>query len=170
MVHRRVIDGEEIVLGNQGALWRGALTFFDHGTKSVWSQPLGIAISGPLKGTELELLPATLTTWRDWSTNHPSSLALDAPAQSGSLDADTTLVVVRLGDQTVGYPLTDIIGAGAINDTVGGHEIAVVAQGHGQSAWAVYSRRTGNATPKLELVGSHLVDPETGTEWETVNG
>ncbi|MCP4249333.1 MAG: DUF3179 domain-containing protein, partial [bacterium] len=81
----------------------------------------------------------------------------------------TTLVVVRLGDQTVGYPLTDIIEAGAINDTVGGHEIAVVAQGHGQSAWAVYSRRIGNATPKLELVGSHLVDPETGTEWDTVN-
>ena len=66
MVHRREVDGEPIVLGNHGALFGNAMTWYDHETGSVWSQPTGEAILGPLTGTKLELLPSTLTTWGDW--------------------------------------------------------------------------------------------------------
>ncbi|MCP3973052.1 MAG: DUF3179 domain-containing protein [bacterium] len=170
MVHRREIAGDEIVLGNQGALWRGALTFFDHGTKSVWSQPLGLAIRGPLRGSELEQLPASLMTWSDWIAIHPLSLALDAPAQPGGLDMDELLIVVRLGDETAAYALSDIGKAGVINATLGGHNIAVVSQGGDRPAWAVYSRQTGNGAVTLDLVGTHLVDVETGAQWNAVGG
>ena len=100
MVHRRSIDGTPIVLGNQGALWGNAMTWWDHETGSVWSQPLGEAILGPLTGTRLELLSSTLTTWDDWRAQHPSTLALDAPGGQSRFDAETldTVAVVEHGD------------------------------------------------------------------------
>lgn len=49
MVHRRELDGAEIVFGNQGALYKDAMTWWDHDTGSVWSQPTGEAILGPRK-------------------------------------------------------------------------------------------------------------------------
>lgn len=62
-VHRRELDGEPVLFGNQGALWSNAMTWWDHQTGSIWSQPLGEAIAGPYKGRRLDLLPSTLTTW-----------------------------------------------------------------------------------------------------------
>ena len=52
-----------------------AMTWFDHETNSIWSQPWGIAISGPLKGTRLDMLPFSLTLWASWQTEHPDTLA-----------------------------------------------------------------------------------------------
>jgi hypothetical protein len=40
MVHRRELNGTVLVLGNQGALWGNAMTWWDHGTGSIWSQPI----------------------------------------------------------------------------------------------------------------------------------
>ena len=77
MVHRREIDGEELVFGNQGALWGNAMTWWDHGTGSIWSQPIAEAILGPRKGDRLELFPSTLTRWGPWREAHPETLALD---------------------------------------------------------------------------------------------
>ena len=37
-----------------------AMTWFDHETNSIWSQPWGMAISGPLKGTRLDVFPFSL--------------------------------------------------------------------------------------------------------------
>lgn len=89
MVHRRAVDGEVLVFGNQGHLWRNAMTWYDHDTGSVWSQPLGEAIMGPLTGERLELLPSTLTTWASWRSDHPDSLALDAPGAASGFDLET---------------------------------------------------------------------------------
>ena len=50
MVHRRDLNGEVLMLGNQGALLGNAMTWWDHDTGSVWSQPLGEAVMGPRTG------------------------------------------------------------------------------------------------------------------------
>lgn len=71
MVHRREVDGEVLVFGNQGALWGNAMTWWDHGTGSVWSQPLGEAIVGPMKGDRLELMASQLSSWSTWKQEHP---------------------------------------------------------------------------------------------------
>ena len=76
MVHRRDLNGEKPVFGNQGALWGNAMTWWDHGTGSVWSQPLGEAILGPRKGDRLELFPSSMTTWGAWRDAHPDTLVL----------------------------------------------------------------------------------------------
>ena len=41
LVHRREVNGETLTFGVQGALFMNAMTWWDHTTGSIWSQPLG---------------------------------------------------------------------------------------------------------------------------------
>ncbi len=49
---------------------------YDVQTGSLWSQLLQQAITGPLAGTQLEILPVEHTTWKDWVQRHPQTLVL----------------------------------------------------------------------------------------------
>ena len=81
---RRHNDGAPAsAFGNQGALYLGAMTWYDHDTGSVWSQPLGSAIAGPLAGATLRLLPASLAEWGRWRAAYPDTLVL-TPADDGA--------------------------------------------------------------------------------------
>ena len=53
------------------------LVMYDRQTDSLWSQLIGEAVDGPLKGTKLEFVPSWQTTWSDWKTQYPDTLALD---------------------------------------------------------------------------------------------
>jgi len=50
--------------------------FKDRETGSLWQQTLSTAISGPLKGTRLEVYPFLLTRWGEWRKQHPDTLVL----------------------------------------------------------------------------------------------
>lgn len=65
-----------LIFGVSGLLYNSDVLLFDRNTESLWSQILGEAVTGPLKGTELPQLPATHTTWEDWRSRHPDTLAL----------------------------------------------------------------------------------------------
>jgi len=75
-VHDRRIDGETQVFGNAGTLYMNAMTWYDHMTQSIWSQPWGRAIEGSLEGVQLNVLPSQVTTWENWKAEHPDTLAL----------------------------------------------------------------------------------------------
>lgn len=136
-VHLRELDGDPVLFGNQGALWRNAMTWWDHQTGSIWSQPLGRAIAGPHEGRTLQLLPSTLTTWAGWSTAYPNSTVLRGPIlPSGPNDLDTS-VVVDLNGETVAYPLPLLRELGIIDDEVGGVPIVIVMDEAG--LWSVIS-------------------------------
>lgn len=167
-VHRRAIDGDEVVFGNQGALWGNAMTWFDHDTGSIWSQPLGMAIAGPHEGTRLELMPSTLTTWQEWQEAHPDTLILDGPSYWPGTTLEDLAVVVEIGDDSVAYPMTAITEAGVINDEVGGIPIAVI--GSQPRQWALFERRAGGDVLILEPTESGLVDSETGSTWNPTTG
>ena len=62
------------MFGNAGSLYKNGMTWWDHETKSIWSQPVGRAIEGELTGLELFLLPSELTTWANWLEKHPDTL------------------------------------------------------------------------------------------------
>ncbi len=157
MVHRREINGQEIVLGNQGDLWDDALTLYDHETGSIWSQPLGEAILGPLKGETMELLPSQLTTWRAWKNEHLESFALDAPTGTSDVDIDELVIVVELGDVAAAFPIPEIRAAGVINTEVDGVAIAVAVDPDTNS-WAAFFRQANNRTVRLELVENEAGD------------
>lgn len=62
--------------GISGLLYNSDVLLYDRTTESLWSQMMGEAISGPLKGTRLASLPITHTSWADWRRRHPTSLVL----------------------------------------------------------------------------------------------
>ncbi len=170
MVHRREVNGTEIVLGNQGALWGNAMTWWDHDTGSVWSQPLGEAILGPRTGQTLELLPSQMTSWGAWREAHPDTLALDAPAGNAGLGLEHTVIVVELAGDAAAYPIDDLRERGLANDIVGGVPIAVVIDPGNEDRWAVFSRRLDDRVVELEVRFDQVVDKETQTVWDPVRG
>ena len=170
MVHRRELAGETLILGNQGALWGNAMTWWDHDTGSVWSQPLGEAIAGPRKGATLEQLPVTFTTWGAWLEAHPETVAFDAPARNSGFDLAELSIVVEFGEAAVAYPVHELWERGVINDVVAGLEIAVVSDPTDPERWAVFSRRLDEEVVELSVLGDTIVDVRTGTEWDPVRG
>jgi len=170
MVHRREIDGEELVFGVHGALFGNAMTWWDHETGSVWSQPLGEAILGPRRGDTVELMTSEFTTWGAWRAEHPDTLALDAPGGPSSFDLGDFLLVVDFGAEARGYPVRDLRDAGVVNDVVAGVEIAVAIDPAEPDRWKVYSRRIGDAIVELTVEGDVLWDAATGTAFDPARG
>lgn len=171
MVHRRIIDGQEVVFGVQGALWGNAMTFWDHDTGSIWSQPISEAIAGPRKGQKLELLPVSFTTWAAWQESHPTTLALNVPAGISGFDLVDMAVVLELAGEAVAYRYTDLLGAGVVNDVVAGLEVAVVVDPTDPSRWETFARRQADGSVlSLSIADGRLVDAETGTVWDPVRG
>ncbi len=170
MVHRRELDGTTLVFGNQGALWGNAMTWWDHDTGSIWSQPLGRAILGPRRGARLELLSSTLTTWEAWSASHPDSLALDVHGWATGFDLDQMAIVVDLGAESAAYDVPALRAVGVVNDVVAGVEVAVVIDPEDEERWAVFSRRLDDGVVELDLTNEGLVDPSSGTVFDPFLG
>jgi len=165
MVHRREINAEAVVFGNQGALWGNAMTWWDHDTGSVWSQSLGEAILGPLAGEKLELLTSAVSSWAD----HPSTLALDAPGSQYGYSLDPMAIVVELGGDSVAYPIEDLKVFPVVNSEVSGVSIAVVLR-PGSDSWAVFSRELYGRVVQLEWVGDGLGIVEAQGRYDPVRG
>ncbi len=73
-------DAHEEVLefGVSGALYNSNVLMYDRQYKGLWSQ-LGLkAVSGPLVGTALELLPVKIIPWSQFQSEHPSGKVLNA--------------------------------------------------------------------------------------------
>jgi hypothetical protein len=172
MVHSREVDGDELTFGNEGALFGNAMTWWDHDTGSVWSQPLGAPILGPRADTDmaLELLPSQLTTWASWVDTYPTTLALDAAGGPTGFDLADMALVVDLGDASAAFPVPAVREKGVINDRVGREPVALVVDPADPQRWQVYSRRVGDGDVELALDNGHLRDPASGTRWDLRTG
>lgn len=170
MVHRRSIAGEEVVFGVHGALLGNAMTFWDHDTGSVWSQPTGEAVAGPRKGQRLELLPVSFTTWSAWRESHPDTLVLDARAGVTGFSLERLAVVLALDGDAFAVPHVDLVEVGVVNHVVGGLEVAFVADPTDSDRWETFARRLDEQVVTLAISGEKLVDLETGSEWDPVRG
>ncbi|MDH3682610.1 MAG: DUF3179 domain-containing protein, partial [Acidimicrobiia bacterium] len=123
---------------------------------SVWSQPIGEAILGPLTGERLELLPSALSTWADWKQSHPDTLALDVESGQDGFDLEVMAIVVELGPDSVAYPIPELRKTLVANHEVNGVPVAVVLE-PGSDNWTVFSRRLdGEEVIELELTGGEL--------------
>jgi len=170
MVHRRELNGEVLVFGNQGALWGNAMTWWDHGTGSIWSQPFGEAIAGPLKGERLEPLPVSLGDWSTWLQTHPDTLALDAPAGNGRFQLEDMAIALELGQDAAAWFVPALQEAGVVNDVVNGLEVAAVSDPTNPDRWAVFSRVLDDTTVELTVRDGQLIDIVTGTVFDPIRG
>lgn len=62
-----------------GMLWNRSLVMVDKETRSLWSHLLGEAMDGKLKGSRLEIIPATMVTWQAWRREHPKTTVVNLP-------------------------------------------------------------------------------------------
>ena len=169
MVHRRQIDDRELVLGNHGALWGNAMTWWDTETGSVWSQPVGEAILGPLTGERLELLPSALSTWADWKDSHPDTLALDVESGTDGFDLESMAIVVELGPESVAFPIPELRQVEVVNHVVNDVPVAVVLEPDSDN-WVVFSRQLDEEVIELELVDGVLGEVGGDRTFDRVRG
>jgi len=72
----REFNGQITEFGVSGVLYNSDLVFYDRATETLWDQVIAKGIVGPLTGTELELIPITMTRWGKWRDAHPDTLVL----------------------------------------------------------------------------------------------
>lgn len=170
MVHDRRIDGETQVFGNAGSLFMNAMTWFDHKTETIWSQPWGRGIRGELKGVELFLLPSQLTTWAEWKATHPETLAMtnDVARVRFTPGFDPDFVIgLALVETAKAYYFEDVAAVTAVNDTMGEFPVLVWARG---SSFHAYLRQVDDQILTFRPEGEGLVDVETGSVWDVTRG
>jgi hypothetical protein len=188
-----MIDGEEYSFGVSGKLIMNVLVMCDRQTDSLWSQLLGEAVDGPLTGTKLEFVPSWQTTWSDWKTRHPDTIALDKgfagrndpytgyynSSSSGVLGQsrfDDRLYVkefvigVEQNGDSVAYPYGLLNDIPVVNDIVGETPVLVVFNPDTGSGWVFERRLNGQILTFSQTDGLGLIDAETGTIWDGLTG
>ncbi len=137
-----------------------AMTWWDHETMSIWSQPWGAAIEGDLLGTQLTLVPFELVPWNVWLERHPETLVLvderGALSFLGQIPHDKFVIGVSFGEDAKGFYFRSTANAGVVNDQIGGFPVAVFADGDTRGIDVFLRRAQGE---KAELAG--VADPLT---------
>jgi hypothetical protein len=94
VVYERTVatdDGEAhtLTFGVSGKLADDDLVMYDRETESEWKQSRGVAIDGPLSGTELTVVPAAMTTVGRFREANPDGEVLAPPGgESEAASAD----------------------------------------------------------------------------------
>ena len=172
-MHDRRVDGKVEVFGNQGALFMNAMTWWDHATSSVWSQPWGLAIDGPLTGTRLKQLPVTLALFEDWVGEHPDTLVLDVPAwrkqRTGLGISEAFVVGIALGGDARSFPFPILKEEIVVNDAVGTTPVVLHTDPDSRVVQA-YVRVHEDQVLTFVPDGERMRDLETGSIWDPANG
>jgi hypothetical protein len=195
IVYSREIGAQEYTFGVSGRLLRNVLVMYDRQTESLWSQLLGEAVWGDLKGTQLEFFPSWLTTWEEWKSRYPGTLALvkgykveydpyylyyetERAGAFGEGHRDPRVgtkqfvVGVALGDEAVAYPWGELSLEPVVNDVVGGTPVLVVF-GENTATGVVFDRGLEGQLLTFSMSDPEtltLTDAQTGSTWEGLTG
>lgn len=149
------------------------MTWWDHETGSIWTQPWGRALEGELKGTQLQLLPFSLEPWESWREAYPDTLVLDIRDRSyGQQTASDNFVAgVAFGqDIARGYPYAIIARQMVTNDTLNGIPLVIHVNPETRSIH-IFVRQLSDGT-ELTFMGGpeQMFDLETDSTWDPVRG
>ena len=76
MAFSSTVNGRQLEFGVSGLLYNSDVLLYDRQSMSLWSQIKKTAVTGRMKGTELDAIPLSHTTWRDWQARHPTTQVL----------------------------------------------------------------------------------------------
>ena len=169
------------------------LVMYDRQTDTLWSQLIGEAVEGPLKGTKLEYVSSWQTTWSDWKSQYPNTLALDKSfggrqdpytsyynsSSSGVIGQSTVddrlyvkeyVIGVENEGAAVAYPFGILNENPVVNDNIGDQPILVVFNANSGTG-VVFERQLDGQTLTFSPDGGlTLVDAQTGTRWDGLTG
>jgi hypothetical protein len=172
-VHDRRLEGRVLSFANQGALYQNAMVWYDRETGSLWSQPWGKAIHGPLQGAVLRQIPAEIVPWGSWKAAHPQTLAMVTSyslAQRGLQVFDADFVIgVAIGGDAKAYPYALLAEEQVVNDWLGDFPLLILTDPESRTS-RVFLRRIDEQVLEFERRGDRLVDLQTGTRWDRDRG
>ncbi len=70
------MNGRTYKFGVSGLLYNSDVLMYDRETTSLWSQLMSQAVTGPMKGTRLQQLPLSHTSWKEWAERYPETRVL----------------------------------------------------------------------------------------------
>ncbi len=147
-------------------LWNRSLVMIDRETESLWSQLLGTAQRGPLKGTELEILPAIMTDWKTWRELHPDTTAVILSRTSKNYrrqfyrNPARFVVGIAASGHARAWPLDQLLKTPVVNDSLDGTPLVVAFDGASRTAF-LYTRRLECHELHLKERGKTMVDRES---------
>ncbi|AHE98072.1 DUF3179 domain-containing protein [Thioalkalivibrio paradoxus] len=161
-------DGSRRTFGVSGLLYNSDVLLYDRETESLWSQIAARAITGPLRGETLEMVPLANTTWEAWHAEHPDTRVLSRDTDyARNYDHDpyaayaedealmfpvrfrmqamhpkTPVLGVRIGDHARAYPFAEFpeTGRHRVEDTLGGEVITLDVDADAQTGRVFDSR------------------------------
>ncbi len=194
-MYAREIDGETYTFGVSGKLLRNVLVMYDRETNSEWSQLIGEALTGPLTGTKLDLVPSSRMTWKEWRDRYPNTLALQKPKYTGfdsydryyrsneagligetirddRLQIKQLVVGINVADVAIAYPYSELEGAPVVNDEVAERKLLVTFNAETESI-GVFDRELDGQIltfSELESDSEKMRDQETESTWNRLTG
>jgi len=147
-----------------------AMTWYDHETQSIWSQPWGRALEGTYKGVELFLLPSQITTWSSWKAEYPHTLAMTSDLERvvarQQFDSDFVIGLV-LDDTAKAFYYQDVARKTVVNDFLGELPVLIWAADNNYHAFV---RQVEDQMLSFEDRNGELIDTETGSTWDLSRG
>jgi hypothetical protein len=207
LVFDRVVNGRELSFGTTGMLRLSDLVMYDRQTQSWWQQFTGEGIVGAYAGTTLRQLRSQIVPFSSLADAFPDTEILARPAGSSrpygrnpyrGYDSvrsspfafrDETdprmrpmdrVLGLRIGADTLVYPLSKLRNRPVVNDSVAGEPIVVLATAQMHSpldrqqiadsrqipAAAAFHRSAADLVLDFEWRDGRVVDSQTGTEWD----
>jgi hypothetical protein len=165
IAYRARAGDETLTFGVSGLLYNSDMLLYDRKTRSLWSQIMRQAVSGPMKGAKLEAIPIDHTRWSDWRQRHPDTLVLSTetgyqrdysrspyldyessrklwfpvPAQDDRYHPKEQVLGVEVDGSFKAYPFVELEkSAGDVHDTLSGREIIVTYDRRNRAATAAF--------------------------------
>lgn len=198
--------GLEVTFGTSGMLYNANLLMFDSASGSVFSQFLHAGVVGTLASAELLRLPAQVVSAAEFARAYPQGQVLsletgyprpyaqnpylgyerlETPGFVGRVLEDRRLPArervlgLEVGGEAVAYAFSSLARRRAVNDRVGGVDVAVwwapgtrsvldaatVAQAKDAGAVGVFRRTLEGRTLSFEWDGQGWTDRESGSRW-----
>jgi hypothetical protein len=195
IVYDRRVNGEVLDFRHRGWLYEESFVFADTRTGSLWVQATGKAVYGAYRGTRLERLPVTHTTWARWREQHPETLVMGRPAGLASLYREDRYdsyyatgdgvryhrrgplglgLAVLLPDRQRFYPFRQLANTPALADRLGDEPVLVVYHAASHTGVAFERRHAGREldfrAPVVKDNDVILIDRQTGSTWSGLTG
>ncbi len=188
IVWKRALDGLILTFRLAGIRDGNAL-LRDEETNSVWQQTTGIAIYGPLKGKQLDLMHSDELTFGLWRTEQPKGLILKPNARYASsygdkdweksaekipavIDTSKTgsqahelMLGIATASASKAFPWKAVLAARLIQDRVGDEPVLLVVGPDNESVRAFATRKNVTFIRSEPVTKGLMTDAETSSVW-----
>ncbi len=147
-------------------------------TETLWSHLLGRGMRGELQGIELEMLPASMTTWAEWKEQQPTTTLLAMSRTADRYDAGAWKspekfvygIPLGAGLPSPAVSLEKLQQAGVVMVELKSVNLVVTHEGKGGGVKAFEAIVDGKAVSFSSSGERAMTDSSTNSEWDIVTG